>query len=92
MGEAAGRAMAISLRQGIEPRHVDGVALRKHLLAHGARLEFEGHQADTHRFRLESIQVDVPAPTTAPAQGTAPNQADDARPILSDPLAPTDTV
>lgn len=88
MGEAAGRAMAISLRQGVEPRHVDGVALRKHLLANGARLEFDGHQADTHRFRLESIQVDAPTPPSTSASGDAPNEADDARPVTSDPMTP----
>lgn len=38
MGEAAGRAMARSLRDGVPPRAVDGVALRAHLVAHGARL------------------------------------------------------
>lgn len=38
MGEAAARAMALSLRDGVAPRAVDGVALRNHLRAHGARL------------------------------------------------------
>ncbi len=38
MGEAAARAMALSLREGIAPRAVDGVRLRDHLRAHGARL------------------------------------------------------
>ncbi len=42
MGEAAGRAMAMSLRMGITPRQIDGVALRRHLLRHGARLSFDG--------------------------------------------------
>ncbi len=38
MGEAAARAMALSLRAGVAPRAVDGVALRDHLRTHGARL------------------------------------------------------
>lgn len=38
MGEAAARAMAMSLRQGITPRQVDGAALRARLMEHGARL------------------------------------------------------
>jgi hypothetical protein len=38
MGEAAGRAMALSLRDGITPREVDGIRLREHLVRHGARL------------------------------------------------------
>jgi hypothetical protein len=87
MGEAAGRAMAISLRQGVEPRQVDGVELRRRLLGHGARLEFEGHQADAHRFRLESIQTEAPhGPTSTPADQPS-NAASDARPITSEPLS-----
>lgn len=38
MGEAAGRAMARSIREDVPPRALDGVALRRHLVAHGGRL------------------------------------------------------
>lgn len=38
MGEAAGRAMALSLAAGLPPRQLDGAALRAHLVRHGARL------------------------------------------------------
>jgi hypothetical protein len=38
MGEAAARAMALSLAEGIPPRQLDGTRLREHLEHHGARL------------------------------------------------------
>ena len=38
MGQAAGLAAALSLRQGVSPRGLDGVALRRELVQRGARL------------------------------------------------------
>lgn len=83
MGEAAGRAMAIGLRQGVEPRGVDGVALREHLIAHGARLEWDGHQPERHRFRLEAITGARAAGIAGPGAGEAAGDAGGARPMTT---------